>query len=200
VVEHINKRLKDYRQDLGFLKISVDELLDILSEKRIFEGVKFEAETDRHKFVSLDDMKNNKELLVGRCKIVGDGDEFGWFQVDFSKTTEIWSFKLTSEKSLSKLDSLSSNLRKYRKSISIFRSVFLSKFFLAPMFASAVFLFIYADLENQTKIVDFFAIFTFLYMIFCFVIFLMVLVLEKFWLPITISKNTSFWSRNKDDR
>ena len=199
MVERINHSLRRYQKNLGFLKISVDELLNLLSEERVFNKVSFQAETADHNFSSLQDMKENKELLVGRCKIIGKFSKFNRFTIDFSDSVEVYAHELSSEEELTKLKSLATNLAKHTKKITILKRTFDSKFFFLLMILSSVFLSLFGAFAHRNMFVDVLAVSAFIYVI-AFAFFLAaVVVLDKVWKPIVIEKKDSFWDRNKDD-
>lgn len=121
MVKKINKKLSNYKNITGSINISIDNLLDILSDESIFSNVKFTANNKDNSFDSLDDMKSNRELLKGRPEINGKFEEYNYFTIKFTDGAEVSSIYLQNEDQLTKLTKISIALEQFRNPLSVFR-------------------------------------------------------------------------------
>lgn len=180
------------------MSINVEELIRILSDETILGKVKLTAKNKEYLFDSLEDIKANRQLFVGRPKIDLVFEEYANFKVEFNEGATIKAVTLKNDEQFSKLTKLGEQLNTYRNPLFVLK--YFNEYFywgslgILPMLFLTVIPYL---LDNPEKIsrID--------WLIIAVTFSLSILVLLKslllLWKPVYLGPKTPVWSRIKDN-
>ena len=125
MVEKIKNSKVRFNRTTGPIRLSVDNLVDYLSNTQIFESTTFEATCNGYRFNSVDDMKENRELLAGRPSIYGkfeNGYSLSYdFTIEFDEGAIINAYSVSEDRHLAILEKASTNINTHRGPLWVFK-------------------------------------------------------------------------------
>lgn len=200
MVRKVNSRLTDFKFHTGAISISVTEFLNLLSDESIFDKVEFTAENKGYFFESLNDIKENQQLLDGRPEITGMFPSNSYFYIKFNEGAEVYSYNLKSEEELTRLVKAGRQLNTHRNPLHVFK--FLS-------FGWVLILWIISSLGLFQLIIPYLMTNPQTFSVFDWTVFgivtlsTMLLIIKfiffKLWRPVYLGSKLPLWERIKDN-